>query len=144
VLLVHLFSAIASDILLMLTAVTSLLYLRQDYFLKHRKRIISLPSIQSIDTLSLRLLISAFVLMTFGILAGSVLAYQEWGGRWYLDPRQIWSMVNWVVFAFVLLARFWVGWRGRSAVLITLTGVTLVMIGFFALHYFNWSQHYAL
>lgn len=128
----------------MLTAVASLLYLRQDYCLKHRKRVISLPSIQAIDTLGLRLLIGAFILMTLGIIAGSLLAYAQWGSRWYLDARQIWSLVNWVVFAFVLLARFWVGWRGRSAVIITLTGVTLVMVGFFALHYFNWSRHYAL
>lgn len=143
-LIVHLFSAIASDVLLMLTAITSLLYLRQDYCLKNKKQIIALPSIQSIDLLGLRLLISAFILMTLGICAGSVLAYRQWGSHWYLDPRQIWSMVNWVVFACVLWARFWVGWRGRLAVCVTLAGVTLVMIGFFALHSFNWSQHDAL
>lgn len=142
VLLIHLFSAIASDILLMLTAVTSMLYLRQDDSLKNKKQIIALPSIQAIDTLGLRLLISAFIFMTIGIVAGSYLAYSEWGLTWYLDPRQLWSMANWVVFAFVLLARFWVGWRGRLAVLITLTGVTLMLVGFLTLHYFNWSQHH--
>lgn len=144
VLIIHLFTAIASDVLLLLTAMTSALYLRQDYFLKHRKKIISLPSIQSIDNLGLKLLISAFIFMTVGILAGSVLAYEQWGSHWYLDPRQIWSMVNWAVFAVVLMARFWVGWRGRTAVLITLSGVTLMLLGFWALHYFDWSQHEGL
>lgn len=144
VLLTHLFAAIASDILLMLTAVTSMLYLRQDDSLKNKKQIIALPSIQAIDTLGLRLLVSAFILMTIGIVAGSYLAYSEWGPAWYLDPRQLWSMANWVVFAVVLLARFWVGWRGRRAVLITLTGVTLMLVGFLTLHCFNWSQHHGL
>ncbi|MEI6806226.1 MAG: cytochrome c biogenesis protein CcsA [Myxococcaceae bacterium] len=143
-LFVHLSSAIASDILLMLTAVTSLLYLRQDYVLKNRKKIVSLPSIQAVDTLGLVLLITAFVLMTLGIVAGSWLAFKQWGTYWYLDPRQLWSMSNWVLFAIVLLARFWVGWRGRLAVLITLMGVTLMLIGFLTLNYFNWSHHYAL
>lgn len=128
----------------MLTAVTSLLYLRQDYCLKYKKKIIALPSIQSIDAFGLRLLISAFVFMTIGIIAGSFLAYNQWGSRWYLDPRQIWSMLNWCVFAVVLMARFLVGWRGRLAVIITLIGVTLMLIGFLTLHYFNWSQHHAL
>lgn len=140
-LLVHLASAIISDVLLMLTAVTSLVYLYQEHALKYRKQIVALPSIQAIDLLALRLLIAAFILMTMGILAGSWMAYEQWGENWYLDPRQLWSMLNWALFAFVLLARFWVGWRGRLAVLTTLFGTTLVLIGFFVLHCFSWSRH---
>ncbi len=125
----------------MLTAVTSLLYLYQDHTLKYRKQVVALPSIQAMDLWSLRLLIAAFVLMTFGILAGSRLAFEQWGDGWYLDLRQLWSIANWALFAFVLLARFLVGWRGRLAVLTTLGGVTLVLLGFFVLHYFSWSRH---
>lgn len=127
----------------MLSAVASVLYLRQDYCLKNRKKIISLPSIQAIDAFGLRLLISAFILMSIGIVAGSFLAYAQWGSYWYVDPRQIWSLTNWGVFAAVLIARFRVGWRGRSAVIITLIGVTIMLVGFLALHYFTWSRHYA-
>ena len=140
-LLFHLISAIASDMLLMLTAMISILYLWQDYCLKYRKKLVALPSIQALDTLGLYLLITAFVLMTFGICAGSYLAYNQWGKYWYLDPRQLWSLANWTVFGFLLLARFLVGWRGRRAVQITLFGVTWVLAGFFLLHYFSWSRH---
>lgn len=143
-LLIHLLSALISDVLLIFTAGASLLYLRQDYLLKYRKRIVSLPSIQRIDGVGLGLLISAFSFMTVGIIAGSYLAYRDWGAYWYFDPRQVWSLLNWVLFAFVLMARFLVGWRGRLAVIITLSGVTLMLIGFLTLHYFSWSQHYGL
>ena len=141
-LFLHLFSSLASDILLLATATASLFYLRQNYCLKTQKKIISLPSIQALDNWILRLLISAFALMSLGIVAGSILAYQQWGRYWYLDPRQIWSVVNWFVFAVVLLTRFLVGWRGPRAVWVTLSGVTLMMLGFLMLHYFSWSQHH--
>ncbi|MBL4818623.1 MAG: cytochrome c biogenesis protein CcsA [Deltaproteobacteria bacterium] len=140
-LFVHLVTAIVSDVLLMLTALTSILYLLQEHALKASKQVIALPSIQSIDLFGLRLLVTAFILMTIGIGAGSWMAYEQWGIYWYLDPRQLWSMANWALFAFVLLARFWVGWRGRRAVMTTLVGVTLVLVGFFVMHYLSWSQH---
>ncbi len=141
VLFVHLASSILSDALLLMTAAASMVYLFQEHALKTKKQIISLPSIQSIDTIGLALLINAFAFMSIGIVAGSWMAFQEWGEKWYLDPRQIWSMANWTLFAFVLIARAWVGWRGRRAVLTTLSGVTLVLIGFFVIHYLSWSQH---
>ncbi len=118
-----------------------MLYLFQEHTLKSKKQVISLPSIQAIDALGLALLINAFIFMTIGIVAGSWMAFQEWGTYWYLDPRQLWSLGTWGLFAFVLMARAWVGWRGRLAVLTTLTGVSLVLIGFFVIHYLSWSQH---
>jgi ABC-type transport system involved in cytochrome c biogenesis permease subunit len=141
VLFVHLASSILSDLLLLFTAAASMLYLFQEHTLKAKKQVISLPSIQAIDTLGLALLINAFIFMTIGIIAGSYMAYEQWGRYWYLDPRQLWSLSTWCLFAFLLIARAWVGWRGRRAVLTTLAGVSLVLAGFFVTHYLSWSHH---
>ena len=74
-------------------------------------------------------------------MAGSIMAYQEWGPHWYLDPRQIWSTVTWLLFAVVLIARATVGWRGRKAALVTLVGTSLVVIGLLVLNYGIWTRH---
>lgn len=141
---IHLLSSLASDVFLVLSALISILYLRQDANLKRKKRIGSLPSLHKMDQFGLFLLFVAFVLMTLGMFAGSILAYQTWGPYWYLDPRQLWSVCVWLLFAFVLLARWQAGWRGRKAVFVSLSGSMAMLLGFFLLNYFHWSQHYGL
>lgn len=143
---VHLGFALAADVLLVLTAIISLAYLIQDHLLKNKKLNLDwlhLPSIQVLDEIGLKLLTLSFLMMTIGIIAGSLLAQQHWGPGWYLDIRQIWSTATWLLFAVVLLARFTVGWRGRRAALVTLVGVTFVITGLFILNYVSWTKHLA-
>ncbi len=142
----HLGFSLASDVLLVLTAVVSLAYLIQDHLLKNKKVTLSwlhLPSIQVLDEVGLKILTLSFLLMTIGICTGSLLAKRYWGPGWYLDIRQIWSTATWLLFAVVLLARFTVGWRGRRAALVTLVGVTFVITGLFILNYVSWTKHVA-
>lgn len=143
---VHLGFALASDVLLVLTAIISLAYLIQDHLLKTKKLNLDwlhLPSIQVLDEIGLKILTLSFLMMTIGIVAGSLLAQQYWGPGWYLDIRQIWSTTTWLLFAVVLLARLTVGWRGRRAALVTLVGVTFVLTGLFILNYVSWTKHLA-
>lgn len=87
------------------------------------------------------MLAASFVLMSLGIVAGSVLAHLSWGPYWYLDPRQVWSMLIWLLFAAVLLLRYWVGFRGRKAAMVTLVGVTLMLIGVLGVDYSAATKH---
>lgn len=141
---VHLSFALVADALLIIAALLSSIYLVQDYLLKSKrtKYIWSyFPSINLLDELCLKLLIISFACMTIGIIAGSKLAMDYWGPRWYLDVRQIWSMAIWLLFAAVLLARFTVGWRGPRAQWVTLIGVCFMILGLFFLNYLGWTKH---
>ncbi len=58
----------------------------------------------------------AFPLWTFGVLvAGPIWAEYAWGRYWGWDPKEVWSLVTWVVYAAYLHARATAGWRGRRA-----------------------------
>lgn len=140
----HLACAIGADLFMLLAGLMALLYLCQDWRLRRKKinRISgSLPSIRTLDDLGIRLLSAAFILMTVGMVAGSIMAREIWGSHWYLDARQVWSVMIWMLFAVILIARFLAGWRGRRASIISVTGVILMLFGHLGLASLTQTKH---
>jgi cytochrome c-type biogenesis protein CcsB len=98
-----------------------------------------LPSLDRLDEINFFCLIIGFPLMTAGLLAGFVYASNVWHTLWRWDPKEIFALVTWFIYAILLHERLAVGWRGRraawlaifgfSAVLITFLGVNLVLKG---------------
>lgn len=143
-LLFHLASAIIGDILLLVTGIIACLYLVHNRLLKN-KRFMPLssrfPSINKLDRIGINLLSIAFIFMTLGALSGAFLASRLWGPWWFLDPRQIWSMLIWCVLAVMLYARLTKGWRGRRAAWFTVLAVILALGGFYIVSNLPLSQH---
>lgn len=144
---IHLTFAIFGDALITLLGVGSLLYLYEDKKLRRKefsRSLFQLPSLETLDKLSLKLLILAFIATTIGMLTGMKLAWDHWGDFWYLDPRQIVSWITWAIFASILLSRYLSGWRGRKAAWIATIGVILTMIGTVGFHVLDYSKHQAV
>jgi cytochrome c-type biogenesis protein CcsB len=80
-----------------------------------------LPKSAVLDRLSYRVILAAFPVWTFGVMAGAIWADQAWGRYWGWDPKETWSFITWVVYAGFLHARATAGWRGRRAAYIQLT-----------------------
>ena len=79
-----------------------------------RRRCSRLPSAEAMDGTAYKVLAFAFPLWTFGVLvAGPIWAEYAWGRYWGWDPKEVWSLVTWVVYAAYLHARATAGWRGR-------------------------------
>jgi len=74
-----------------------------------------LPSLDTLDQLSYRLVAFVFPLWTFSVIAGAVWAESAWGRYWGWDPKETWAFITWVAYAAYLHARVTVGWRGRRA-----------------------------
>ncbi len=83
-------------------------------------------------------LIFGFVLLTVGIITGSVWAKYAWGGYWSWDPKETWSFITWIVYLINLhyarkrkSARFlaYLGVVGFLCVIITYLGVNFVLPG---------------
>jgi cytochrome c-type biogenesis protein CcsB len=68
-----------------------------------------------------------FVLMTFGLLVGSVWAKSAWGDFWVWDPKENWSLVTWLVYGAYLHLRKVRGWRGDRAAWLAIAGFAVVM-----------------
>lgn len=101
----------------------------------------NLPSPELLDRISHRLILFAFPLWTFGVIAGAVWADEAWGRFWGWDPKEVWSFISWVIYAAYLHARATAGWRGPKATWINVVGFATVMFNFFAVNYLFSGLH---
>jgi ABC-type transport system involved in cytochrome c biogenesis permease subunit len=85
-----------------------------------------LPPLQSLDTLTQRLVRLGFVIFTVALLAGSVTAHAVWKSAWSWDPQQVSSLVVWTLYGGMVQLRH-AGWHGRRYALLTVVGFGLVM-----------------
>ena len=90
-----------------------------------------LPSAEVMDGTAYKVLAFAFPLWTFGVLvAGPIWAEYAWGRYWGWDPKEVWALVTWVVYAAYLHARETAGWRGRPAAMIAIVGWLVFLFDF--------------
>lgn len=80
----------------------------------------------------------AFPLLTFGLLAGAFWAQTAWGDYWRWDPKEIWALITWLVYAAALheaapRRRAWWYVGGVAAILMTLFAVSFLKL-FAGLH----------
>jgi cytochrome c-type biogenesis protein CcsB len=68
-----------------------------------------------------------FVLLTVGLLVGSVWAKSAWGDFWVWDPKESWSLVTWLVYGAYLHLRRVKGWRGERAAWVAIAGFAVVL-----------------
>jgi ABC-type uncharacterized transport system permease subunit len=74
-----------------------------------------LPALATIDEIGYRCLVFGFPFMTFGLIAGSVVAEARYGAAYFRDPKILFSIAMWVLYTVLLYARWSAGWRGRRA-----------------------------
>lgn len=97
-----------------------------------------IPPLEILDEMSYKSVMLGFLLLTLGIGTGAVWADQAWGRFWSWDPKQVSSLVVWLVYAAYLHARLQRGWEGkRVAIFSTLGFATLIFTFVFVDLLFN-------
>ncbi|GAB3588092.1 c-type cytochrome biogenesis protein CcsB [Calidifontibacter terrae] len=99
------------------------------------------PDSGTLDRLAYGVLIIAFPLWTFTLIAGAVWAQEAWGHYWNWDPKEVWTLVIWVLYAAYLHARMTVGWTGRKAAYVAVAGFVCVLINYGIVNVFFVGQH---
>ncbi len=89
-----------------------------------------LPSLNVLDEINYRCLTIGFPLLTLGIITGSIWAEYAWGSYWSWDPKEVWSLITWLLYAALLHGRMTVGWRGRKAAILAIVGFCAVLFTF--------------
>ena len=78
-------------------------------------------------------LTAGLYLMTIGSFLGGVWANESWGRYWGWDPKETWSLITIVLYAFVLHMRMIPGMRGQvafnTAALLTFSSVIMTYLG---------------
>jgi cytochrome c-type biogenesis protein CcsB len=87
-----------------------------------------------IEKMSYELVRFGFVLLTVGLLVGSVWAKSAWGDFWVWDPKENWSLVTWLIYGGYLHLRRVRGWRGERAAWLLVIGFAVVMFTYLGMH----------
>jgi ABC-type transport system involved in cytochrome c biogenesis permease subunit len=112
--------------------VSSLLYLAADTEEKKDK----------LDALSYRAVAVGFPLFTLGgLIFGMVWAYRAWGRYWAWDPKEVWSLITWFVFALYLHTRIVMGWKGKRSAWIAIAGFLAALFTYFGVNYLLTGLH---
>ena len=120
--------------------ITSLMYLRAAA--KERKGGQPATPSARLDSISYRCVAVGFPLFTLGgLVLGMVWAYKAWGTYWSWDPKEVWSLITWFVFALYLHTRIVMGWKGRRSALIALIGFLAALFTYFGVNYLLAGLH---
>jgi cytochrome c-type biogenesis protein CcsB len=128
---IHVLLAVTGEALFALASCAGLMFLIQDRLLRKKKagglsRLF--PSLRDLDRINHLCLFAGFPLLTLGVLAGSLWARIVWGSHWQWDPKQVWTLLVWGFYAFLLHQRLAIGWRGRKAARWSLAGFVVLLI----------------
>lgn len=74
-----------------------------------------LPALSTCDKLNRLSVMWGFPLFTLGMISGFVWAHPAWGKVISWDPKEIVSMVLWLLYAVLFHHRIALGWQGRKA-----------------------------
>ncbi len=124
----HILLSICAYSILAFASMIAILFACKDWQVKnHHFGILwqTLPSLQSLEKLLFQLLTLGFALLTIGILIG-FMDVEKW-----FTHKIIFSVIAWLVFACLLIGRFFWGWRGQKAIKLTLTGMVFLLLAFF-------------
>jgi ABC-type uncharacterized transport system permease subunit len=129
---IHVLLSMLAYSLLTLAAVQAILLAVQDHHLRIRQPggfVRGLPPLQTMESLLFEMIGAGFVLLTLALLSG--FAFLEDMFAQHLVHKTVLSCLGWLVFGGLLLGRFRNGWRGRTAIIWTLSGFVLLILAYF-------------
>lgn len=92
-----------------------------------------LPDAEKADQIGYKAVTVGYPLFTVGALfAGAIWAEQAWGRFWSWDPKEVGSLIVWLVYSAYLHARLVKGWSGRRAAMLSAIGFLCTLFTFFA------------
>ncbi|MBU8909678.1 MAG: cytochrome c biogenesis protein CcsA [Desulfobacterales bacterium] len=142
----HIILVLTGDAALGLACGTGILYLLQEKGIKTKspgfffKR---LPSLDFLDNVGYTCLTTGFALLTIGLVTGFIYAKTIWGTFWSWDPKEVFSVGTWLVYAVLLHLRLNSGWRGRKSAIMTIIGFFIIIFTFLGVNMLLGGHHQA-
>lgn len=133
----HLALGIITFGVLSLAFAQSLLILVQDKQLKtHTKphtrfSLVSLPALQSMETLLFQLLWLGFFILSMTLALGILVNRAQYGSALVFNHHIVLTLATWIAYAILLSGRYFAGWRGRQASIYTIICYSLFVLGYF-------------
>lgn len=140
----HVMTLFLANALFALAFSAGIMYLLQERHIKRKNfgfLYPRLPSLERLDTINYFCLIVGFPLMTVGLVAGFAYAGTVWRSPWNWDPKEIFALITWFIYAILLHERLAVGWRGRRAAWLAIFGFSAVLVTFLGVNLLFEGHH---
>ena len=123
----------------------SLMYLLKRLDARGQKNIFLklIPPEGILDDLNYQMIVIGFLMLTLGIITGSVWAHSAWGSYWSWDPKETWSLITWLIYAAVIDSRMVRGWKGKKIAILSMVGFACVLFTYFGVNYLAGLHSYA-
>ena len=135
-LMAHLVMSLLAYSLFTIAALHAILTSALDHGLRHGNTPIALrdaPPLIALETLLLRIIQLGFVLLTLALASGFFFSEQVFGKAItfpHNTHKVVFGVLSWLIYGAFLVGHRFYGWRGRTAVLLTLVGFGLLLVGY--------------
>jgi len=97
--------------------------------------------LEKLDEISYRFILFSYPFLNLGILSGAVWANETWGSYWNWDPKEVWSLITWLIFAAYLHERLLIKKKGKRAAFLARGGFRRVWITFLGVNILGKGLH---
>ncbi|QJT08175.1 inner membrane protein YpjD [Oceanidesulfovibrio marinus] len=141
----HIGTLFGSMALLAMAFAAGIIFLRLEKKIKGKARLSEMdremPALSTFDRVNYWAVVVGFPLYTIGMLAGFVFAKLSWGQVLTGDPKEIVSIVVWLLFAVLFHNRLARGWWGRRPAVWAIGIFTLAIGSMIVINFFVPSHH---
>lgn len=88
------------------------------------------PPLLTLEAMLFRTIGVGFVLLTLAVFSGVFFSEELFGTPLQLSHKTVFAILSWLVFGGLLAGRHFRGWRGRTALVWTITGFTLLLLAY--------------
>jgi len=88
------------------------------------------PPLLTLEAMLFRTIGVGFALLTLALFSGVFFSEELFGTALQFTHKVVFGILSWLVFGGLLLGRYYRGWRGRTALVWTITGFTLLLLAY--------------
>jgi ABC-type uncharacterized transport system permease subunit len=128
----HILASIIAFSLLNIAALQAVLLAMQDRQLKShypRRFILSLPPLQTMESLLFQMIATGLVFLSISLISGFLFVEDLFAQ--HLVHKTVLSILAWIIFSGLMIGRKIYGWRGQTAMKWTLSGFASLMLAYF-------------
>lgn len=101
-----------------------------------------MPAAETLDRLTFRLHAFGFPIWTLGaLIAGPIWAEVAWGRYWGWDPKEVWALISWIIYAAFLHARATPSVKRSYEAWLVIIGWLTMMMNLFGVNFFFEGLH---
>lgn len=95
-----------------------------------KSALMRLPALLLMEQILFRLVMIGFILLSLTVLSGVIFSDAIFGVAFKWDHKTLFTLLSWLLFGTLLAGRKWRGWRGKTALSLTLFGFSTLLLAY--------------